>query len=339
MIKNKLNFKLINFSIIILIMYLIYLTNDMWMGILNKVIDVLFPFFFSFLIAYFLNPIFKYLSSKKIPQNISIIILSIIFIFILFIIIINTFPLILNQLLNILKALIVFIKNISIKYNIESFYIKDNLNNIINNSINYISNSTFSIIDIIFNFISKFIIIIVLTIYFSLYMNNIKKYIVSFFKNRNDKLYNYCFIIIKELKLYNNGFIKIIIITFFEYLLFYFIIGHPNFFIIAVLASLANIIPYFGGLFVNLLAIITACMNSKLLIRTILLVILLSIIDSYVINPIIYKNSNKLNPLVIIGSTIIFGKIFNIFGILFSIPLTIITIETFKYLKMLSYKR
>ena len=56
------------------------------------------------------------------------------------------------------------------------------------------------------------------------------------------------------------------IIQFFEYSIVFLIVGHPNWFLFGVLASLTTVIPYFGGLITNLLALLTASVISPNLI-------------------------------------------------------------------------
>src|SRR5574344_208721 len=100
MIKNKLDFKLVNIAIITAIVYLVYSTSSLWLGILAKVWKIITPFFFAFIIAYALHPILRALQNKKIPKSVSvgIIILGAIGLlaFILFLIV----PLLATQLTN-----------------------------------------------------------------------------------------------------------------------------------------------------------------------------------------------------------------------------------------------
>ena len=46
--------------------------------------------------------------------------------------------------------------------------------------------------------------------------------------------------------------LPIIIITLIEYTLVYTIIGHPNAILLGFLAAIANLVPYFGGIIVNM---------------------------------------------------------------------------------------
>ena len=56
MFKDKLNFKLINVAIVALIVFLLYQTGHLWMGLTNKLLQIVLPFLFAFAIAYAVHP-------------------------------------------------------------------------------------------------------------------------------------------------------------------------------------------------------------------------------------------------------------------------------------------
>ena len=124
------------------------------------------------------------------------------------------------------------------------------------------------------------------------------------------------------------------IISVFEYTFAYTIIGHPNAILLGCLAMIANLIPYFGGIINNIVAAVTAFVISPtLFIRTIIVFVILSIVDGYVINPIVYGKTNKVHPLIVIMSVFAGGILFGIMGIVISLPLAIIIVSTIKFFK------
>ena len=133
---------------------------------------------------------------------------------------------------------------------------------------------------------------------------------------------------------YLTGFVRIMIISVFEYTFAYTIIGHPNAILLGSLAMIANLIPYFGGIINNVVAAVTAFVISPtLFFRTIIVFVVLSMVDGYVINPIVYGKTNKVHPLVVIMSVFAGGILFGILGIIISLPLAIIIITTIQYFK------
>lgn len=314
---SKINYKLINFTFFLLIIFLIYyLFSYFFVG--------LKPILISFSIAYILNPILTILN-KKINSRI----LSVFIIFILlFIFIIGigyfSFPILVKQYCSLTNDLIPFINKIFLN---DFFGLKDVILNLISNISNTINNNYFLIINKSFSFISNLFIILLLSFVFLLKMEKIKLYIKKILKKKKDLQ-----LLLKKIDSALNNYLKalliIIFIEIFEYTFIYLIIGHPNFLLIGVLAGITTIIPYFGALFTNILALITAAFISpKLFIICALIVIVVPIFDNYVIDPKIYQRTNKISPFKAVLAIIVCGMIFGSIGFIIAIPILII-IET-----------
>ena len=71
MIKNKLDFKLINITLIALTIFLLYQTSNLWVGLISTLFKIIFPFLVSFVIAYALYPFVKLLEKYKISSSVS----------------------------------------------------------------------------------------------------------------------------------------------------------------------------------------------------------------------------------------------------------------------------
>ena len=165
-------------------------------------------------------------------------------------------------------------------------------------------------------------------------MDKIRKFIKEYLSHKSKKIYNYVLTLDDEMRRYIVGFMKIVIISFFEYSLVYTLIGHPNALMLGTLAALGNLIPYFGGIITNIIAAITAFVISPaLFIKTCIVFIIFSAVDGYIINPFVYGKTNKVHPLVVIISVFAGGILFGVLGIVISLPCAIIIITTFKYFK------
>ena len=68
MVKNKINFKLVNIVLLVLTIYLIYQSSDFWLGIVSVIFKILLPFLIAFAIAYAFYPLVKKLTDKKVPK-------------------------------------------------------------------------------------------------------------------------------------------------------------------------------------------------------------------------------------------------------------------------------
>ena len=106
--NDKINFKLINMTIVLTMIFLLYLTGGLWIHLFNKAYEIIFPFAIAFIIAYALYPITMILRNNKIPKTISnmIVISSVILVIVGFILLV--IPLLTNQLTNLFDNIIIY---------------------------------------------------------------------------------------------------------------------------------------------------------------------------------------------------------------------------------------
>lgn len=333
MLKNKLNYNLVNIALICLIVYLMYISKNLWLLVFKTIYNIFLPFLFAFFIAYILYPFLNFLIKKKLPKSLGIIIIISIIIGIFVLLSILIFPALFNEIILFVNYIITFINELSNKYNINFSDFEKYLYEIIKNLGLYISNSTLNILNDSISYLVKTFIISSLSIYFLNDMDKIRKNIKNLFL-KNYRSSDCIKAIDNELNKYFIAYLKIMIITFFEYTIIYTIIGHPNALILGILSSILGIIPYIGGIITNLIAGITAfTISSSLFIKTIISFFILSIIDGYVINPLVYGKSNQIHPLIIIFAVLTGNLLGGILGSIISLPLTIIISTLIKFYK------
>lgn len=319
--KDSTNYMLINCTIFIFMFYLL-----LKIGILNKILDFILIIFLSFTLSYIIYPIYKKLN-KKINKLLSVFIIygtliSIIILFIYMIIPNTNFILKLNDLFT---NILVFINKLNQKYNLNI-----NLEEYLNNIINYFINNSVFLIKNVFNFFSKIVFIVILSICILINMELLKD-LINKLKNKV-LIYN----INDALKNYLVANIKILVIQFVEYTFVFLLIGHPNYILLGILNSVNTFIPFVGSIITNVVAITTASVISKnLLIKTAIVSIVLPNIDAYLVSPKIYNSANKISKTLTIAAILIGGYLFDFYGIIFAIPITIIVIEVLKYYKII----
>lgn len=295
------------------IFFLVEQTKNLWLG-LFKNLAFFAPIFLGLIIALALLPILNKLVKLKVPKGLAIFL--IIFSLILFvgIVIVKMIPTLIFQLLSI-------VKNLNGLFNSNQLNVL--LSNISDNIWLYISSGiTFS-----YNLISNIILTLGAIVYFLKDMEQIKSWLLKKVKNK-ELFYKIEF----NINNYFKGLLIIMFITFFEYNIIYLIIKHPQFLLLGMFASIANLIPQFGGLIVHILALLTSLTLGKVMfVKTIIAVFVLSILDGYVINPLVYGKTNKLHPLIIIITLLLGSVLFGFMGILLALPLTIIIITTYNY--------
>ena len=339
MLKNKLDYKLVNLALIVLIVFLLYETGNLWIGVLSEFLHIILPFLFGFSIAYAIYPFLQKLEEKKLPKWLGVTIILVIILLSVFLLGYLITTVMLGQLSSLFSSIIEFIdslKNTSLDFNFAGLEssLTDTFRTILSQFGTYVSDGAINLIDSSISFLSTLLIVFASFIYFLIDMDKIREEIKFFFKKRSKRTYNYIKTIDIEMKKYLSGLVEIIIITLVEYTLVYTIIGHPNAILLGFLAAIANLIPYFGGIIVNIIAAITAFVVSPvLLIRTVIAFGILSSVDSYVINPTVYGKTNSIHPLITIIALFAGGILFGILGVFISFPLAIILVATYKYYK------
>ncbi len=338
MIKNKVDFKLINLALVSFIAYILYKTSGLWLGIVSKVIAVLTPLFIAFVLSYVLYPYLKYLQLKGIPKGVSLFIVVSSVLAILGVILWLIGPLMFSQISSLFSGIMTFIKEISVKFDLDVGYLQTSLGTIFNNIITRlgegVSNEAANFIGTSLGYVSMGLISFSLAVYMLVDMEYIRKELKQYVTRKSKKLGAYLVVLDDQMHRYLVGYFKIVLITVFEYGLTYLIIGHPNALLLGILAAFASIIPYFGGIIANCIAAITAFVVSPaLFVRTVIAFVILSTLDGYVINPLVYGKTNQIHPIITILSVFVGGALFGIAGIVFSLPIAIIVVTTYKFFK------
>lgn len=304
-ILKNLNYKLINIFLIIVSIFFLSQSIHLYQDILITILNIIIPIILAFFISYSLYPCVRFFN-LKLSYNLSAFLVILLGIITFFLIIFISIPILSKEIPLITKDISYFISQISFINSDMYAYFKSLLT--IDNSMSIAIKSAGIVTDII--------IVIVLTIYFLFNMEEIKKYL------RKHKLLKQ---IDKDLFNYYKGFYLIILVEILEYLIIYFLIGHPYFLLIAILSGVTTMIPFIGALFTNLLALITAfSISPKLFILSAIVMILVPIFNNYVIEPKIYNKTLKISLISVIISCFAFGALFGLLGIIFAIPLYII---------------
>lgn len=336
--NNKINYKLLNILLVILIICLLYWISGLWIGIFEKIIAIIFPFLLAFAVAYALYPFSKKIINLGIPKWLSIGIIYFILIGSIILIGIVVVPMFYDQVVLFLSNISAVITDISAKYEIDLGVIQTSFSEISKDLLkdigSHISDGAITIVNTSISVITNLIIVVIVSVYFLYDMEDIRKNIKKKLKSKKNRSYNYIKRLDCEVNNYFSGLLKNILIQFFEYTIVFFLIGHPNYLILGILAAVTTIIPYFGGLVINILALVIASVvSTKLFILTLIVCIVCPNIDGYIIGPKVYGKTNKLHPLVNIFAVFAGGILGGFWGIVVSLPIAIIIIATYKFFK------
>ena len=338
MFSNKLNYKLINLTALMLLLYIALTNIGLWGGILISIFKLLLPFIIAFAIAYALHPIVDKLEDKGLKHWLAVTIVTVAISLILLALITITLPLLYEQLNSFSKMLVRVIEDISTKFDLNlgkyELSISSSLDNITKNLGSVISNGAMDFLSKSASFLGNFIVCFISSIYFLADMDKIKIEVKSFLSKYSKKMLNYFRLLDIELGNYLHGLVIFMIIQFIEYSLLFRIVAHPNWLLLGLLACITTIVPYFGGLFTNLIAVITASVVSKYTFYgTIIICLIFPQLDGYVISPRIYGKTNNVNPLITIMVVTIGGALAGIVGIILALPVYLFLRCTYNFFK------
>lgn len=329
------NYKLVNIALVGLIIWLIISTGSFWFSAFDKLIEILVPFVLAFTFAYVLHPFLKWLERKKIPKWLAVGIIIVMVISFIALIIYLLTPLVYNQIMGLISNVIKFIQDISKKYSIDLNFIQSyfsNLNSLVMDIGKYLSESAINVISASISIFTIIIIAFFTGIYFLSDMDNIRYNVKKFFKKKSKKTYELVKQLDLEMKNYFIGLEKNILVQLIEYTLVFYLIGHPYYLVLGILASFSTIIPYFGGIFTNIIALITAIVVSpKLFILTAIVAIIFPNIDGYFWSPKIYGKTNNIHPVITIFSVFAGGALLGTMGIVIALPVAIILSKIYKF--------
>ncbi len=333
--SNKLNYRLVNTLLLMAIIYIIVATSNYWGGILLKVFNILVPFLLAFVFAYILNPFVKKLEEKGIRRSLAMIFVILvvfgIFIGLLWI----TVPAVYEQLVSFSKTIAQVINNLSGRLDIDlgsyQIAIMDTLNQMIKDLGSYISTGTIDILGKSVNFLTNMIIVFIVGIYLLIDMDKIRHFIKKTLSSHK-KEFQYVKAIDREMSAYLHGLAIFMIIQLIEYSILFKIVGHPSWLLLGLLACVTTVIPYFGGIITNIIAVVTASViSTKLFIATLFITLVFPNIDGYVISPHIYGKTNNINPILVIFTAGVCSSLFGILGITMGLPLYIIVRTTWYF--------
>lgn len=333
--SNKLNYKLVNILLLMAILYIILSTSNYWGVIIIKIFQIIFPFLLAFVFAYILHPFVKKLEEKGVRRGLALVLVVLIVFILLVGLMWITLPAIYDQLISFSKSITEVIGDISGRFdlNLGEFEatIVETLNQIIKDLGSYISTGTIDILGKSVNFLTNAIIVLVVGIYLLIDMDKIRDFVKRNLKSHK-KEYQYVKAIDHEMGNYLHGLAIFMLVQLVEYSVLFKLAGHPSWLLLGVLACATTVIPYFGGIFTNIIAVLTASVvSTKLFVITLIITLIFPNIDGYVISPNIYGKTNNINPLFVIFIAGVCSSIFGFLGIVIGLPLYLIIRTTWKF--------
>ncbi len=329
----------------------IYKFNVIWSAV-KKVLGFFTPFYIGFAIAYLLNPVLSFIETKllsKIKKRthrraLSITVLYILFAGVLFLLLYFILPGLFGSITSLIaiipnsaKNLIEAMEGIVQRYpQINEFYADyaDKITALLAQSIQSLANTVTSLLPSLFNMtvsitetIAKIFIGIVISIYMLLskekLMAQSKKFLYAITKKEvAEKIFYLGHISHNKMSSYIVGQISISLIDAVIIYIVSNILKFPYPLLLATIAALFNLIPFFGS--------IIGCIPCLLIILTqspikalyfLIFFIVLQQIEGNVFGPRIQGRQLNISPIWVIFAILLFGGLFGFWGLLIGVPI------------------
>ena len=307
--------------------------------VLSKLKWLFIYFSFALMLAYFFDPLYKFLLNKRAPKVLAIIIVFGIIIALLILTIFFLIPSVINQLNILYKEIPNFIENyqnliLSIKPQLSKFIDPANVEILLKENLSELQRGVLgfsqSIIIYLSNIVSSitFGIVIIPLILFYLMRDIVvfKENLYIFVSRENKKEFKEA---LEEIDHIISGFIRGRIIVCF---IVGTLIGIGLYFlnlkfalIIGIVSGVFNFVPYLGPIVGVILALIFALGSSWwTLLMILILFVLVNQLEAIYLNPNILGKGLGLHPLTVILSILICGQLLGILGVLVAVPLAAI---------------
>lgn len=331
------------FGTILIIIYKLienYSTIFVWTA---KLLSLLTPFFWGFIIAYFLNSLVKYIEKKhKLSRGLSLLVTYFLFFFTLGIFISIVAPMIVSNIMDIINKLPAFAatsqelfnkalsnQKLAELLNLEE-YINANIGEFSSWGINVLNKALNSLVASIIGLTSgilRFIIGVIVSIYILFdkekFLNSIKKFLVAMYKPEKSQKIMEFFRMCDEV--FRNFFvgkaIDSLIIGILCYIGMYFM-KTPYAVLLSLIVGVFNMIPYVGPFIGAAPAILITLLISPIkALWVAIFILVLQQVDGNIIGPKILGDKVGISPFYILLSITIGGGFFGIIGMLVSVPI------------------
>ena len=337
-VKDKrLNF-IINIAIGIVILFYV----------LSKLKWLFIYFSFALMLAYFFDPLYKFLLNKKAPKVLAIVIVFGIIIALLILTIFFLIPSLINQLNILYKEIPHFIENyqnliLSIKPQLSKFMdpadveilLKENLSELQKSVLGFSQTIIIYLSNIVSSITFGIVIVPLILFYLMRDMFVFKENLYIFVSKKNKKEFRE---VLEEIDYIISGFIRGRIIVCF---IVGTLIGIGLYFldlkfalIIGIVSGVFNFVPYLGPIVGVVLALVFALGSPWwTLVMIVVLFVLVNQLEAIYLNPNILGKGLGLHPLTVILSMLICGQLLGILGVLVAVPLAaILKVLFFRYL-------
>ena len=317
---------------------------------------IFFPILLSGILYYLLSPLVDFLCRRRVKKTFAIIIVYILAAGILTLLFVILGPIFYRQLAGLTKEIPTFINKISnmiVEFQNSTLFMRfqqiesfspEEIASTLSDFINNIVKSTAENISSFINFITNFVMIILIVPFLLFYMlkdgEKLPGIITSYVPKQHSK---------EALSILNDmnntlgqfiqGQILVSLCVGALLLIGFLIIGLDYALVLALIAFFTNFVPFIGPVIGTIPALLLAITDSPAMVfKTLLVVIVVQQTESLFISPKIMGTKLSIHPIMIIFIILFAGKLAGILGIILAVPayaiLKVIVIHLYKLLKL-----
>lgn len=318
----------------LVIVWLLLSTDVVWKGFFSTFWDIFEPFILGFIIAFVFRPLIRWLESKKIKRKLIVPVLYIVILVLFFWLMYTLVPLFFSRFGSFVNSVVSGIQWLYDAYAKSSVNgtpnwlqqlfsaavsslndLKNNIAPVLSTNITHALNQTLSIV-------TKALFTLIVSIYICTEWEKLTEEIVALASHFNSEASRYLHAIGDSVGTYVRSILILMVIKFAEYCLLYFLVGHEDWLILGMLTALGLIVPYIGPMIANVIGLITALailpMNRFLIL--LVMIVILSNVDAYLIEPMVHSHNVKISPLWALFSIYAGGILAGAWGIMLGIP-------------------
>lgn len=317
---NISTWSVVKVALVILVLYFLYLIKS-----------ILIILFISVILSSLIDPLADWFTKKRIPRSLAVISIYLVLLAIIVGIAILLIPPIIEQVKNLvsnfpaywdkLAALLVSLKQFSVEYGFL-----DNIKNSLTSMQGNLAGGIFTTINGFFNGVVAFFAVIFITFYLVIEEDSIKKVLRSITPTKHHLYLGDLISRMRDkLGLWLRGqMILSLIVGALSYIGLT-ILGVEYALILAILAGVAETVPYLGPILSAIPAIFIALTQSPLLaLLVLILYFVIQQLENNLLVPKVMQKTVGLNPIISIVALLIGAQVGGIIGVILAIPVAIV---------------
>lgn len=302
-----------------------------WFAIELK--EILVIIFISFIIMATLSPSVNLLKKKRVPRILAVLIPYVLTMSVIILLIIPIIPFFISQLQTLFTSFPTYLdqsaKLLNIKLDLSD------INNLVTKDLEGIGKNALLFTSKVFSGVFSLLAIFVISFYFMLGQDRVKKEVTSLFPKQNeDRILATISQIETKLGAWFRGQVILSFSIGFSTWIALTLLGIPFALPLALLAGILEIVPTIGPIISAIPAIIVALsISPTITITVIVFYVVIQMLENNFLVPKIMEKAVGLNPIIIILGVMVGTKLMGVLGALLSVPFITMLLVLFRNLK------